>query len=59
MNANAIIDRLKEPSTWAGIAAIAAAAGVHLEPGVWQIISTAGVAIAGTVAMIRKEGDRG
>jgi hypothetical protein len=52
-------DRLKEPSTWGGIAAFFAAAGLALvgantnDPSVW--IAAIGAGAAGVVAFLRKE----
>ena len=50
-----ILDRLKEKSTWAGILAVVAAAGVTLNPELKDAIVAAGVSIAGLVAVIVKE----
>lgn len=50
-----IISRLREPSTYAGLAAVAAAFGVAI-PVEWvQALSALGVAIAGVVAMVLPE----
>ena len=50
-----VIDRLKEPSTWQGIATFAAAVGIMLSPELWVQIGTAATAIIGLVQMIKKE----
>lgn len=47
-----ILGRLREPSTWAGIAGILGALHLSLDPGLWQNISTAGMALAGIVAAL-------
>lgn len=43
---NYIINRLKEPSTYAGLAALLAAFGLHVDAGVLQ----AGIAVATGIA---------
>lgn len=48
-----ILDRLKEPSTYAGLSVIVLAFGVTSEQ--WETISTAVAAVAGLVSMILKE----
>lgn len=48
-----ILDRLKEPSTWAGLSALALAIG--LNEAEWSAIGSAGAAIAGAVAVVLKE----
>ncbi len=50
-----VIDRLIEPSTWQGLAAILTGVGVALSPEMWQAIGAAGVAIIGLVQVIKKE----
>ena len=50
---NLILDRLKEPSTYAGLSVIVLAFGVTSEQ--WETISTAIAAVAGLVSMILKE----
>lgn len=47
------IDRLKEPSTWAGLSAVAIALG--LSETEWTAIGQAAAAIAGAVAVVLKE----
>lgn len=50
-----IATRFGEPSTYAGIAGLLAAAHVTLDPGLWQHIVDAGMALSGLVAVIMKE----
>lgn len=45
-----VVDRLKERSTWLGIAAVLTAAGVGLSPEQGVAITTAGVALAGLLS---------
>lgn len=47
------LDRLKEPSSWAGLSALALAVGLSPEQG--AAIAQAGAAIAGLVAVFLKE----
>ena len=50
-----LIDRLKEPSTWQGIATFAGAVGIILSPELWLQIGTTAGAIIGLVQVIKKE----
>lgn len=50
-----IRDRAKEPSTAAGIAALAALAGVNLDPGILQNASLAVTGIAGLLSIALPE----
>lgn len=53
---NWLVARLKEPSTYAGIAAIGAlVAGHALDPGTMKVITTAGSGLAGLLAVIVSE----
>lgn len=45
-----ILGRLREPSTYAGIAAILAAFNVQIDPGLWGTIVQVAIALAGAVA---------
>jgi len=47
--------RLKEPSTYQGLATILTAAGIFLSPELWLGIGTAGAAIVGLVQVIKSE----
>jgi hypothetical protein len=42
--------RFKEPSSWAGLAGLAALVGVHLDPSFAQSIAYIGAGVAGVVA---------
>lgn len=44
--------RLKEPSTWRGVAAAITAAGVALEPDQIELIVSIGVGIIGLIGMV-------
>lgn len=48
-----LVDRLKEPSTWAGLAGIAASFGIAAP--LYATISAAGMAIAGIIAVFLPE----
>ena len=50
-----IIARLKERSTWLGLTGLLTAVGVGLEPDQAEAIVTAGVALAGVIAMLTKD----
>ncbi len=52
-----ILDRLREPSTYAGLAGVLAALHVNLDPGLWQVMVDAGVALAGIAAFFVQEGE--
>ena len=45
-----VLDRLKEPSTYAGLSALLVAFGVHIEPGMLQNVVVGGIAIGGAIA---------
>lgn len=47
--------RLKEPSTYQGLATILTAAGIFLSPELWLGIGTFGAAIVGLVQVIKSE----
>jgi len=46
---NAIIEKLREESTWKGLIAIAMACGIHLDPELQNSILTVGLAIMGLI----------
>jgi hypothetical protein len=54
---NWIVERLKEPSTWAGFAGLAGAIGIA-EP-LYAAVSAVGVAVAGLLAVILSEKSEG
>lgn len=51
-----ILSRLREPSTYAGAAAIAAAFGLSVSAEWVQAVSALGAAVAGVAAVVLKEG---
>ncbi len=51
----AIINRAKEKSTWAGIGTILALVGLKLEPEQFTAISTAVIGVIGLYEVFRKE----
>ena len=50
-----LVSRLKEPSSWAAVAAAMAALGLSVDPGLWQHLATAGVGVSGLLAFFMKE----
>lgn len=50
-----ILARLKEPTTWGGIAAFLSGVGITIAPELWQEISAAGAAIGGLLMVLLKE----
>ncbi len=50
-----IINRFKEPSTWAGFAGIAASFGLTLDPGMVQAVSGGLTGVFGALAWFIKE----
>ncbi len=54
-----LIARLKEPSTWAGIAALLGAAGFTFSEELGAALTTAGVAVAGLIAVFMAERNKG
>jgi len=49
------LGKLKEKSTWAGIAALTAAAGWKLDPDQWSAIAAVVVGLVGLYEVFRKE----
>jgi hypothetical protein len=49
------LGKLKEKSTWAGLAALAAAAGWKLDPDQWSAIAATVVAAVGLWEVFRKD----
>lgn len=47
-----VLARLKERSTWLGLTALLTSFGVVLKPEVGEAIASAGVAVAGLIAVI-------
>lgn len=52
---NFLLDRLKEPSTWRGLALFAGGWGVQIAPDLIPAIGTAVAAFIGVVEILRKE----
>jgi hypothetical protein len=50
-----VLDRAKEPSTYAGVAALLAAAGLPVSTDLFNAAVTAAVAIAGLAAVVLPE----
>lgn len=50
-----LIARLKEPSTWRGIVAIAAILGINVSPELQQAIIGAAVGLLGVIEILRTE----
>lgn len=50
-----LLDRLKEPSTWRGLALLATAAGVTLTPEQMQAIVAAGLAASGLIGVFTRD----
>jgi hypothetical protein len=54
-----IIDRAKEPSSYAGLATLLTAAGVHFTPDMFNAAVTVAVAVAGLAAVLLPEANGG
>jgi hypothetical protein len=52
---NSALSRLKEKSTWAGLASLVALAGLKVDPDLFGQISTAAIALIGLYEIARKE----
>ncbi len=50
-----VLARAKEPSTYAGLAAFAAAAGLHFSAAQLDAVTSLGIAVAGAVAVLAPE----
>lgn len=53
-----LADRLREPSSWAGLAGILAAVGVSVSPEIWREATAAATGIAGLAAVLLRERKR-
>lgn len=51
-----VIERIKEPSTWAGISVLAASFGINIAPELWTPTVQALTGIAGVAAVLMREG---
>lgn len=51
-----VVTRLKEPSTWAALAAGLGTLGVSIPPGVWQDVVFAGVGLSTVLGVGFREG---
>jgi len=52
---NAVIERFKQPSTYAGVGVLLMAFGVPVSEGLWSAIVQTGVAVASLAAIILQE----
>ena len=52
-----LLERLRERSTWLGLAAFATALGVHLSPELSEAIVSTGVALAALAAVLTKDAE--
>jgi hypothetical protein len=52
---NYILERLSEPSTWRGLALIAAAAGLKINPELENSIIAVGMASSGLIGALAKD----
>lgn len=50
-----VIERLKEPSTWRGLLALATAAGVTISPEQSEAVIAAGLALIGLIGVFAKD----
>lgn len=55
---NFSLKRLKEPSTWAGLAVLLSLFGVVVPPGTSEAVAQVGAGIAALVAVFRREGEK-
>jgi len=52
---NTALGKLREKSTWAGIAALSAAAGLKWDAETWSSVAAAVIALIGVYEVFRKE----
>jgi len=50
-----IIERLKEPSTYRGLALLGAVVGINLSPDLTAAIASAAAAVIGLIEILRRE----
>jgi hypothetical protein len=53
---NWIVERAKEPSTYAGIGLVLASANVHIDPSLGASLVNFGMAAAGVASIVKSEG---
>jgi len=51
----ALLDRLKEPSSYAALSALLLLVGINIDPGLWQYAVGALTALAGVVGFLLSE----
>lgn len=51
-------DRMKEPSSWAGLAPLLALGGYNLDPGAAQFVAYIGAGLAGIASIVLPEGSK-
>lgn len=49
------LNRLREPSTWSGLASIAVALGLGVPPGTVEAVTQIGIGLAGLAAVFLRE----
>lgn len=52
---NIILNRLREPSTWAGVASIAVSLGLGVPPGLIEAVGQTLAGVAGVLAVVMRE----
>lgn len=55
MNRFEYLDRLREPSTWAGVAVLLSVFGVNMAPADKQAVVNGGVGLASLIAVFMRE----
>mgnify|MGYP006290738051 CR=1 FL=1 len=50
-----VAERLKEPSTWAGLTVLLTTAGLNIDPELWKEIGTVSGGLAGLILIVTKE----
>lgn len=56
---NYFVDRLKEPTTWAGFLAMAAAFGLKIAPEYKEVIIQGGIFLVGVIGILTKDSGDG
>lgn len=49
-----VLERAKEPTTWRGLSFFLTAVGIYIDPAMYQLITTAGLSVAGIIGMVTK-----
>ncbi len=50
-----VAERMKEPSTWRGLALFVSGLGIYISPEQWEVIAAFGMGLSGLIGMTTKD----